>query len=447
MAASNVSALVDLVSEPTAAPTAEPVEPEVPVETESEPVDSPESEDTSSPEGESASEPAPGDSPVDARTNPAAIRSALKTLRDSDPKNAPIARELNDAYGRYTAYRSVFPKVADAQAAKAALDAVGGADGLTEMHATLKSVNETDELLYKGDGRVLETLIEDMKAAGHPEAFGKLADPFLEQLKKHDSKAYYDALRPHFFQGLVDVGFDRVLGSLKQLLSVETPNVDAVRQQLATLGQWFDEFRDSVDRKSKDALLPERQAFEKERSDFQTQKQKDFQNSVGTAADTASNRALGSSLKRYLQMPFFKGFSRESLTDLASGIKSALLSELTADKSYQSQMDAFFSQKSPDRDRILSYHDQRVQAAAARIVKSVIERRYPNYLKAGAKPTTKPGTKPTTPMAAGAPVFVMSKPDGNDIDWDKDPSRHLFITGKAYLKSGKFVTWNPKNKR
>ena len=45
-------------------------------------------------------------------------------------------------------------------------------------------------------------------------------------------------------------------------------------------------------------------------------------------------------------------------------------------------------------------------------------------------------------QAGDKPLLVMRKPDGNDIDWDKDPTRVLFVGNKAYLKgSGKYVTW------
>ena len=154
--APDISALFDVASTP------EPVTPPEPVtseETNLEPTEetTPETGGETPGDGESTPEAgAEGDErPVDGRTNPAAIRSALKAFRDLDPKNAPIARELNNAYGRYTAYKSVFPKVADAQSAKAILDAVGGNDGIAGLQQTIKSVNETDQLLFSGDRKVL----------------------------------------------------------------------------------------------------------------------------------------------------------------------------------------------------------------------------------------------------------------------------------------------------
>jgi hypothetical protein len=169
MAASDVSALIDLASPATSDQPVEQVEevvePTEGVEPDAEgEVDAPESGEVVAPEG---------DKPVDGRTNPAAIRSALKAFRDLDPKNAPIAKELNNAYGRYTAYREVFPKVEEARNAKALIDANGGHEGIASLQETIRAVNETDQLLYAGDPRVLDQLIEDFKSENKLDALDR----------------------------------------------------------------------------------------------------------------------------------------------------------------------------------------------------------------------------------------------------------------------------------
>ncbi len=447
MAASDVSALLDVASA-TSDPT--------PVETTEQPVGQPVAEpDTDLPEpqieddapaeGADVSEPEV-DKPVDGRTNPAAVRSALKAFRDLKPENAPIARELNDAYGRYTAYKGVFPKVADAQAAKAVLDAVGGGEGIASLQSTIKSVNETDSLLYAGDARVLDSILEDMKAAGKPEAFGKLAQPFLDKLRSTDEKAYFNAMKPHFFQGLVDVGLPQVLQNLGKMLNGATPNVEGIKALVGELTNWFDNLRNGVESGAKAGLDPERQAFEKERSEFKSSQQKEFQGTVASACDSHNNRALGTELKGYLKLPFFKNFSAEAKTDIGVAIKGRLYSELSADKGYQSQMDAFFSQPTPDKARIEAFHKAKVESMSRRIVKTVLETRYPGL---GGPTPAKPGVpKPVAaqPVDPNKPSFVSSKPDWEAIDFDKDPNKLLYIAGKAILKNGRFVTWNPKYK-
>ena len=441
MAVGDVSAIVDLAS-PTA--VAEPETPETPVETEV-PETTPETELETT---ETTPETPEIEKPIDARTNPQAIRNALKSLRDSSPEHAPVARELNNIVGRYGAYKAEFPTVASAREAKAQLEAVGGLEGLASLQSTIKSVNETDAGLYAGDPRVLDSLIEDMKSAGKLESFGKLAGPYLDKLKGLDEKAYYETMKPHFYQGLVEVGLPNALKALAKVLSGEKPDLNTAKSILEEVTDWFGNLENTVKGADKDKLAPERQAFERERTEYQTQKQRDFESSVSTSCDSASNRELGTTLKGYLKSPFFKGFSRESLQDLAGGIKQRLLSELTADKNYQAQMDAFFSVQNPDKAKIEQYHASKVKTMANRIVKSVIETRYPNYLKVGAKAkltVAKPGTVTPTPTAGRRPEYVSAKPPSESIDWKKTTDLE-FIAGRAYLTNGKYVGWHPKYK-
>jgi len=438
MAAADVSAMLDIAG---SAPQSDPTPTETPdfgteetTETESQVEGAEETQQSDQSEKK-----------IDARTNPAAIRTALKAFRDSAPENAPVARELNNAYGRYSAYKQEFPTVAAARDARALLDAVGGNEGLTTLQATVRSVNETDALLYAGDGKVLDSLYDDMKSAGKQAAFSKLASPFLDKLRQVDEDGYFEVLRPHFFQGLVDVGLPTVIQSLNKILSGEKPDLEAAKTLLGEVNGWFDNLKKSVDGKDKSKLDPERQAFEQERTEFQTAKQKEFQTGVANACDSANNRELGTELKKYLSSPFFKNLSQEGKVDLGSGIKAQLFAELKADKAYQDQMDALFSVPNPDKAKIEQYHQSKVRQIASRIVKSVVERRYPNYQSKGAvaKPPVKAAAVSTTQQPA-KPKFLTSRPSIDQLDMTKDPDMLLKFSGRGYMKNGTFVTWNPK---
>jgi len=442
MASGDVSALLDIAG---SAPQVDPAPVDTPdiAPLEETPESTP--ADGAQPEAAESTE-----KPIDARTNPKAIREALKTLRDSSPENAPIARELNNIVGRHAAYKAEFPTVAEARDAKALLTAVGGNEGLAQLQATIKDVGETDAALYAGDPKVLDNLIEDMRSEGKLDAFTKLAGPFLDKLRSLDAEGYIKTLKPHFHQGLVSAGLPKMLQLLTQSLSGATPDVATTKALVSEMADWYESIKSSIETDDKTKLDPDRQAFEKERSDFQTTKQKEFNNTVGTACETHNNRELGLELGKYFKTPFFKTLPLASRQDLASGIKNRLFSELKADKTYQSQMEAFFSSKSPDREKIERYHEARVKTMAARVVKSVIETRYPNHSKVVAmRPAA---ASPAAPAAAAAPasskpVFVTAKPAWEQLDMDKDPQRMLFASGRGYRKSdGKFITWNPKFK-
>src|SRR5450631_2429651 len=65
---------------------------------------------------------------------PANVRSALKAMRDADPKNAGVVKELHGAFERWNAAKQIFPKgVAEMTEAKAFIDSVGGPDGYQKM--------------------------------------------------------------------------------------------------------------------------------------------------------------------------------------------------------------------------------------------------------------------------------------------------------------------------
>jgi hypothetical protein len=112
-------------------------------------------------------------------------------------------------------------------------------------------------------------------------------------------------------------------------------------------------------------------------------------------------------------------------------------------------MDALWSVAKPDKAKIESYHKSVVDLMAPRIVKEVLDKEYPGYAKrtaSKATPTTakKADGKPTQEVQTVA-IPVSAEPAFGEIDWNRDPSRNLYVTNKAYLrKTGKLVTWGKK---
>jgi hypothetical protein len=447
-AVADVSGLLEAAASPEVTPT--------PTETtvEETPVETPEGETTETPEGGEGTGKvaAEGEKPVDARTNPDAIRKALKAMRDSSPENAPIARKLNDIVGREGAYRAVFPKVADAKQAKFLLESIGGGEGLTNLQNTIKSVNETDQLLYTGDGKVVKNLYEDMKAAGHPEALGKLASPFLDHLKEVDEKAYFSALRPHFFQGIVDSGLPDVLDGLEAALSNQvdgkpSPNLEAVKGLVSEMRKWFSGLDKSIKTTKDPELDQRRQAFEKEQSEFRSQQTKAFQGDVNAEWNRVNNQVLGAALKPYLALPFAKNWTDATKKSVAREITSTLTQELSADKAYQAQMDALWSEAKPDKSKIINFHKSKLDIIGKRIVKDVLDARYPGFSTVKGAAPAKPAAKPAAQaQATGKPIYQTSKPKWEDVDFERDPNKLLYITGRFFDKRGVLRTWNQKYK-
>jgi len=398
--------------------------------------------------------------------NPDSVRKALKSWRDSDAKNAAIVKELHNSYERYQAATKVFPTVAEMRAAKEFIDLVGGQDGYDKLSSMVKSVEASDQKLYSGDPSLWDDVIEDLKGEGKLDSLGKLAPAFFENLQKYDKEGYYSAFAPHFLAGIEEVNLPGAIAAVAKVL--ELPQ-DAKPEQIAAavaeakkivagMSDWYKGLKQTSETAKSKRVDPERlkldeerKRFNEEQEKFKTNQSKEFQKSVGAESLKHDNEKLGSHLKNYLKMPFFKGFPRETLVDLAKGIQSRLYATLEADAIYQKQMKALWGAKDPDRQKILDYHKGKIDTIAAEVVRQTVQSRYPGYAKGGsaAGRIAAKEEKKTVQIqveqkatAEGKPIYVMKKPDWDSIDWDKDPKQYLYAAGKAYLKgSGKFVTW------
>lgn len=393
------------------------------------------------------------------KNSPDSVRKFLKGIRDLDPKNAAFVKTLHNSYERFNAYTKEFPTVNDAREAKAFIESVGGPEGFEKTQQVIQSIEESDQLLYAGDGKLIDNIVEDLKSEGKLDAFTKLASPFLDKLQSLDETGYKSVVRPHLLSNLEKAHFPGAVAGLLDALNKGGEEGIAEALRFATsMDAWYKGQQGLVE-KDKSAssdpgfqkLEAERKKFQEEKNQFKTNQGKEFQTTVAKELDSHNNRTLGTQLKDYLKHPYFKGFPRPSLEDLAGGIKANLFRTLEADKAYQTQMKALWGASSPDRAKISQYHKAKVDSIAAKVVQQTIQQRYPNYAKGGsaagriAATDTKKAEQVKTEAAAttaGKPIYVAEKPKWDSINWDKDPQKMLFITGKAYLKgNNKFVTW------
>ena len=392
-------------------------------------------------------------------TTPQNIRQALKALRDQDPKNAAVVKELHGSFERWNAAKQIFPKgVNEMKEAKAFIDTVGGHDGYQALQDQIAAIDASDTLLYAGDPKLIENVVEDLKSQGKLDALGRMAPSFLDALKANDPKGYTAAFAPHFLSGIQQVQLPEVIDGITAALAKGTPEGVAEAKQIAEgAGKWYQGLQAQAEKSKAEAVNPERlkleedrKALAKEQEEFKTGQTKQFQESVASANEKVNNKVLGNDLKSYLRMPYFKEFSRENLIPLGNAIKSELYATLKADKAYSGQMKAMWGTKSPDRAKIEEYHKTKLESISADTVRTVVQRMYPGYAKGGTAAgrvaaaevkkaaTTKANTEA---VATGKPVYVAVKPKWEEISWDKDPKQYLYIAGKAHLKSGAFVTW------
>jgi hypothetical protein len=395
---------------------------------------------------------------------PQEIRKALKAFRDADPvANGNAVKQLHGAYERWEAAKAIYPGgVNEMKQAKEFHDLIGGPEGYEALTATKAAAEASDAKLYDPEqsASLIDDVVEDLKSQGKLSNLGTLTSALLDAAQKNDKEGYDKAIAGHFYSELVANNFNGALSSLVEALGDPDPAKAVEAAKRIVLGQngmkqWFDK-QTADNKQAKEAVVSperkqldaERAKFLKEQTDFKSNQTEQFKNSVASANEKDNNRLLGTELKSFLKMEFFKGYGKENLMPLGNTIKNNLYSALKADSAYQAQMKAMWGAKTPDRTKIEEYHRARVESIAKNIVRDTVQGMYPGYAKGGAAAgrvaaaADKKNVQAKVEQAAvatGKPIYVAVKP--KDLDRTRKDSTILEITGKGYLPNGKFVTW------
>jgi hypothetical protein len=399
-------------------------------------------------------------------------------MRDADPKNAGVVKELHGAFERWNAAKQIFPKgVAEMTEAKAFIDSVGGPEGYQKMQDMIDTVTGTDELLYAADPKLWDNVIEDIKANGHPEALGALAPSLLQKLKVHDSEAFYNTTIPVVADALREIHMDSLVSKLnaamaeKDAAGASKPNVAMITELVKGLTDWYNDLdKDAksrttapVETAASKALAAREAAFNKRETDSVAADRKKTETGIAEDCDKRNNVLLGKALGGFLKMPFFKDFPYDTKVDLGNGIKDRLYAALKADKAYQLQMSTMWKAKTPDRAKMIQYHEAKVQSIASDIVTKTVQNRYPGYAKGGSaagKAAATVAKKVTSDKAAvqsvasGKPIYIAVRPTNlvrepitvGGRDYSSSDLVNLQITGKGFVKTTdgkgfKFITW------
>jgi hypothetical protein len=399
---------------------------------------------------------------------PNEVRVALKALREMDPKNANIVRQLHGAYERYTAIKDALGNEGP-NGLKSFLSEVG-AKNLPEARAALAkqteafdSVRATDELLYTADPVLSQNVYDDMKAQGKEDQYPKVIANFLDHLKDTDEAGFYETTKPHVVSGLAEAGLPAAINSIYSALAAG--DTEKAKATLKSVAAWYTGLRDEVSEKGKiDKALSEREAklVEKENASQKADRTKQ-ESGVAEECEHSSNIELGKFLGSFLRLPFFKEFSRESKIDIGNGIKERLYAALKADKGYQASMDSLWKGKTIDKSKMVSVHENWLRQNGDALVRNLIQTRYPSYARGGSaagKAAAQVAAKGAASKAAassvatGKAIYVAAKPTNlireavkiggrqyttNDLDL-------MVVTGKGFVrandgKSVRLVTW------
>ena len=408
------------------------------------------------------------------KTSPTEPRAGLKALRNWTQNMLEVVKALHSSARKMECCEATF-RTGDGSGIvglKSLLSAHGVAtlpelsQALVNQHEMINAVTASDELLYAGDPKIWQNVIEDTTAAGHPEALGKLAGSFVETLKEHDPESFYaNVAKPLTLQGMDEAGLPSALNNLHQaLVAGDMNSAKAITKAIA---KFYTDLRDETGEKAK--ISKERQAWEAERAEAtkgETAKAaREYETNVSTDAEHINNTMLGKSLGGFLRLPFFKDFPRETMIDLGNGIKEHLYATLKADKTYQSSMATMWKQKPTPENRaqMLAAHQAKLTEISDRVVREVVQKRYPGYARGGSaagRVASAAASKANTTRAAAQsvatsrPIYTAVKPANlqradatiGGRKFTTSDLTILEIAGKGYVKSpdGKswrFISW------
>jgi len=367
----------------------------------------------------------------DGRTLPKDVQTALKSLKEAHPEFSKALDELRKGYFSARQHSEFFKSPAEARQAKATLDLVGGAEGISSLQSQIAAIEQVDSSFEQGNPQVIDDVATD-----YPEGFKKLVPYSLDKLQKLDANAYNTTLQPHVYAAMESAGLGTVLQELSR--AIATNDTASIKSWVEKTAQWYEGQKQQAGSRPKQDD-PERQKFETERKQFEEQKEQSFRKEIGSHTYQNQQSEITKALTPYLKT---RTLSAEAKTDLNDGINAEINRILKADSNYQAQVKAMLASRSRDPQKIEQYINAAVSEAAPKAVKAVWTRRYGSV--AAAKPVTPQNQKSPVNPASSAPVKLTAKPNRDDVDWSKTKDI-MFIASKAIMKNGPYkgrmVTW------
>lgn len=388
---------------------------------------------TETPESPETPEGGQPDKPEQGKAAPLkAIRDAVKAFGEANPELGKHLKTLLDNEGRIRAYQETYPDVDTARSVKAAIEAVGGLDGIAELSRLRDTVEETDAMIENGDPEVIERMFSDSK-----EGPVKLLPHFLNRVEKESPEAFGNSLRPHLVRSLEAANFDGALAALSRLVA-DKPEAKEI---LDSIIGWKNEQKRLSEKTNLDTLAPERNKLTERETALNARETKQFEYEVGLEVKPHMNGEFGKHMASYLK-------NATNLSDaMKQDVARAWLSELgKATEKDKTQIEAMMKSKSRNKTAIANFVRSRISAVADGVTKKIVETYKLTPGKAAPAAGKKPGEEPP-PTGAGSspqsPLRIKEKPADSRIDWNADPDRMHFIAGKAKLVDGskQWVKW------
>ena len=398
---------------------------------------------------------------------PQEVRRALKSLKDSDPKNEAIVKQLHGHFERFEALKNLGAgNVSEVNA----LLADAGVKNFSELRAayatqqqSADAVRETDQLLYTGDKRLWQNVADDLRATSHEDALGKLAPSFLDTLRELDSESYHSLVTERSIEHMRASGLPEALNRLNTAVQGNA----AAQGILKSIADWFNSQEESSSARAKEAQGLDRLAQEKTKweTEKSTAAMEAHQSSTAELCDKDNNLALGKALAPFLKLPFCSQWSRETKIDLGNALKSSTYEAMKADPVYQKQLAALWTLPAGEnsKSKIQKFHQGWINDHADELVRKVVALRYPGAYKGGsaAGRVAAAANKKAADTKAGIfsvtnnkPIYVPQRPANllheqitvNGKTYDSNALQMLQIAGRGFVSGTtkgtyRLVTW------
>lgn len=374
------------------------------------------------------------DPKVDGRNNPDAIRKHLAEMK-ADPEKAALAKAITDGLGKKRGYEAEFPTVREAREVKQLIESVGGREAVTaaiESHATMQQV---DAEIAEGNPAVAKRMFEQA-----PEGMVKLVPSILDQAAKANPDAYQAAIAPHAVAMLQKDGMTGALNALVDAFN--TDNKDGMKDVIGRILQYYKGLMQGAAPKVKD---PDREKFEKEKSDYETERQRETTQEIFNSnlahSGNKIDAALAADVKRL-------GLSKGAIDKLRMDVWRNIEAKRNADDNFKSTLQRKFASKTAKVDAVKHLNDFTDNAVKDAVDEEVISRYGERKTVKRADPTApkgKPGAVAGKSAAAPAPgaIKIPAPLSRQEIDYDDPRTTTRGIqNGVAVRKSDKkLVQW------
>ncbi len=333
---------------------------------------------------ETTTEKPQGEQPIDARTTPESIKSALRSIQDPAQK-----AELQRFWNQYQAYNSQFKTPAEARQFKE-LVGEGGLERVKQLVDSAADYEQRDAAFFSGDPaqqepQIIEWMQHDPNAvySAFQTTNNLIKANFPEEYRKFSSEVTKESL-----DAFSDGDFGKFMDSMRQ--AAETGDPAKMAPFAAELARWWGKTGPKLGYGKKEglnendpamaALTKKQQEFERQRNDFSNTQWKTFQDGfhdqMQTQISTLSKTIVDKALEKAVVTD---GLKARIKSDLGVEIRKAVLADKTVHAQIQRIIDpsgkrnvSQYSMTPAVSQQVVSLLTGRARAVARDVAKRVI---------------------------------------------------------------------------